>query len=927
MKPKCAREVGRALGRPIDAVEARAIEMRLMRALRQDRAAAPDVWAGRSFEHRILGAAERLARETLARAHEKRIALGRRPGRRGGAGRRLNQPAFYSAVERAVADSQTQRASGAQWWATISHAPGVKKEELEWIGLEDWLAAQDGVAREDVLAFVRENGVRVEETVLGGESVDPEVQRELLPLIEERDRVQNAMMDGDNSVAIAAATADARVQAAYSAFREATARAEDLLLRSLAGEDISAESVAAANRLADQKRLELRSEARDLRARLSERIGELRGGKTDTKWSQYTLAGGENYRELLLTLPPMTNESRAISNQLAEMARQLHEEFGERWVSTAPPERLAEYDALGDRQEALEKAATYRSSHFDQPNILAHVRFNERVDAEGRRTLFIEELQSDWHQAGRERGYRDEALAERIAEIDRRAAAIMSEWTNKDRSTPEATAAMAQWSALQSERRALVKQSAGVPDAPFKNNAWARLALKRMIRWAAENGFDQIAWTTGQHQLDRGFGVLAENVSSVAYNPETRRFMARRKDSAFTEENVDAARLHDLVGKEIATQLLAAPRDGVGFHTLATEGIKVGAGQRAFYDRIMVNIANDLGKKYGARVGEASIVAKKGSETVHALEIPPAMRDEALGGQRLFQDDLDDPGGARRGETAIPEGGIFDDPGVIVTLFETADHSTPFHEFGHVYLETIKAYAARAGAPEALLRDWAAIKAWLGIGDDGEIPTGAHEKFARGFEAYLREGKPPTPALESPFAAFKRWLVALYRSVTQLDVELTPEIRAVFDRLTKDPVDGVQSQLLEPGAGGGRSGPRGEPGRPGAAHGGAQGERPGPGGGDRTPGAERDRGGGARQTPALPAALTARDPELAQIQHSLEEARAEIDALERQGQIQPAEAAQARADLVAWEKVAKLPELMRAAAFCLMHGARVNVGG
>jgi len=296
----------------------------------------------------------------------------------------------------------------------------------------------------------------------------------------------------------------------------------------------------------------------------------------------------------------------------------------------------------------------------------------------------------------------------------------------------------------------------------------------------------------------------------------------------------------------------------------------------------------------------------------------------------LFQDGEGGP----RGETAIPEGGIFADPGVVVSLFETADRSTPFHEFGHVYLELYKAYAARENAPAALLDDWAALKAWLGLDDAGEIPTAAHEKFARGFEAYLREGRPPSPGLAGAFAAFKAWLTAIYRSVLALDVELSPEIRAVFDRLIKDdPDDGLhQSRLLEPGAGAERARPGGEPPPAGADDGRASGVRPGPGRGHRSdgaPGADPGRTGDPAPAPRslITPALAARDPELAAIAGELAEARAEIDALERQGLIQPGEAAAARADLVTIEKAAARPELYRAAAFCLMHGARVSPGG
>jgi hypothetical protein len=46
----------------------------------------------------------------------------------------------------------------------------------------------------------------------------------------------------------------------------------------------------------------------------------------------------------------------------------------------------------------------FRSTHFDQPNILAHLRVNDRT-VDGKKTLFVEEIQSDWHQAGRKKGY------------------------------------------------------------------------------------------------------------------------------------------------------------------------------------------------------------------------------------------------------------------------------------------------------------------------------------------------------------------------------------------------------------------------------------------------------------------------------------------------------------------------------------------
>jgi hypothetical protein len=74
----------------------------------------------------------------------------------------------------------------------------------------------------------------------------------------------------------------------------------------------------------------------------------------------------------------------------------------------------------------MDGGANYRSPHWDEPNVLAHVRFNDRV-TDGKKTLFIEEVQSDWHQAGKRKGYHSEKHTGRSsAEIDRDMDAILA---------------------------------------------------------------------------------------------------------------------------------------------------------------------------------------------------------------------------------------------------------------------------------------------------------------------------------------------------------------------------------------------------------------------------------------------------------------------------------------------------------------------
>ena len=119
----------------------------------------------------------------------------------------------------------------------------------------------------------------------------------------------------------------------------------------------------------------------------------------------------------------------------------------------------------------------------------------------------------------------------------------------------------------------------------------------------------------------------------------------------------------------------------------------------------------------------------------------------------------------------------------IVELFKTADKSTFMHEMGHVFFDDIKTLAEMENAPQQVKDDWQALKEWSGWNDNETINTDAHEKFARGFEAYLRDGEAPTKFLERTFRRFSKWLSAIYRAVSRLGGLPPKEIREVMDRM------------------------------------------------------------------------------------------------------------------------------------------------
>ena len=127
-----------------------------------------------------------------------------------------------------------------------------------------------------------------------------------------------------------------------------------------------------------------------------------------------------------------------------------------------------------------------------------------------------------------------------------------------------------------------------------------------------------------------------------------------------------------------------------------------------------------------------------------------------------------------------------------ISLLKSADLSTFLHETGHFYLEVfgdlvedLRQRSADQLSPtqQRMVADYGKLLKWMGVENRAGIQTDQHEQFARGFEAYLREGKAPAPELRTIFARTKAWLKNIYRSLTQLNVDLTPEVREVFDRL------------------------------------------------------------------------------------------------------------------------------------------------
>lgn len=237
----------------------------------------------------------------------------------------------------------------------------------------------------------------------------------------------------------------------------------------------------------------------------------------NTKFGQYQLPGGTNYREVLVTLPATGMTESEYSNLKDEVLRKY------RSGEISKDERNAQEGALIERYHGTRKD-NFKSSHFDEPNILVHLRLNDRTGPNGEKVLFVEELQSDWGQAGKKKGFADTeafvaeeaALKKEMLEIPSRFGGTMNMIKAAEQGDKSAIDARERRAEIGIRLRQIEEARGRVPEhgalggpapplAPFveASDAWVELGIKQAIRMAVDGGYDRIAWATGEQQYNR----------------------------------------------------------------------------------------------------------------------------------------------------------------------------------------------------------------------------------------------------------------------------------------------------------------------------------------------------------------------------------------------------------------------------------------
>lgn len=635
-------------------------------------------------------------------------------------------PTFYSALTRA-AESVTQSKAPAAHWAGIIDslkAKGVKPAEIEWSGVKEWLAEQKGsVTKEQVLDFLRANEVQVQEVVKGEQSgqrnltwnVREEMRawiRDEFPVGPERRAALAAevgVVDG-NRDAFGGLEGLGAPDELLGAYRRAAQppvdeiNAEIRRLSHWPGEPQTARDPANQARLDELNRAWEVAEAPAL---------------NPPEYAKWQLPGGQSYRELVLTLPQKAMTAKELPPGYEVKKNSIT--GGAAWIVTGPGPLGENRYASGVNEEAALQNywqlhgndAAFQGGHFKgHVNTIGWVRFNERTDADGKRVLFIEEIQSDWAQKGRRQGFaaeekaawptelpagftveqepevpnsiyipsfevwlRDQpwyqSYADRRVEVAR-ARELYEEWKSRETATirrwlvKDATGdifardynresvvnqALNRIGAAERERRG--KSGDPVPDGPFVTDTeqWAGLMFKRALRWASENGFQKVAWTTGEQQVARYSEALRKEVGRIEWTKTTEgihivgykggrrgkvqqmsdgswqvigprgEFWGEYKDEdtankvlnqgpgVLGEKVVDTVEkesaLSDAIGKAMGDKIIADPAQSGYFEG---DDITVSdTGMAGFYDKILPSYISKYVKKWGAKVGKTKI--------------------------------------------------------------------------------------------------------------------------------------------------------------------------------------------------------------------------------------------------------------------------------------------------------------------------------
>lgn len=590
-----------------------------------------------------------------------------------------DKPVFVSNAAVAVEAIKQEKATPEQWLKMIEKNGGLKAGEDKWMGLSDWLNASDKktLTKQEVLDFIKENTIQIEEVNYAEVNYFAE-DKKLISVV------------NDEFLALKAEAEEAgewSSDAGYIAFEK---------MKDKYGDDFGIAFDAIGGELYVSNR-EAASRVTGVDLGTERAIDETRIG--------YTTYGLSNNKEIALVVPTIEswNEQDEIHFGDAGDGRAVAwVRFGETEVTVqdATQQRLNEiYDRLDELEMKVSSSTGITHEEYEERSRLRKERDElQEIEPKTQRVLVIDEIQSKRHQEGREKGYKSdfdftEKEKDAIARLDSmyvRRAELVRE---KENNTEDELTRIAQieieldsvrnvrdYDRLTAERDAITEKrkqrndeinelrreiyraedelasikvrynfdySVAIPDAPFEKN-WSELAMKRMLRYAAENGYDAVAWTKGEQQADRysmtKHFTSIEREDNPSINGRRFQFYGGNVETFIVDENgivtdstiseANGKPLADVVGKDLSVKMMSI-EDG---DTLDDQAIAVGGeGMKGFYDKMLPAFMNKYGKKWGVKVSDITLPhVEEAGRVMHSIPVNDAMRESVMEGQPMF---------------------------------------------------------------------------------------------------------------------------------------------------------------------------------------------------------------------------------------------------------------------------------------------------
>lgn len=564
---------------------------------------------------------------------------------------------FYSPIEKNLMEYGKDKIKAKDWLNVVG-----KGDEAVFTGVRAFLEGKDPnamVSKQEILDYMKDNRISVVEVVKGEDS------QRTKELLEKRNALFIKTGDIERSI-----------------------NAE--LSKGVNGVDINAVNYL----LQEKNKVQKEFEDADREFNLAK--------KDDTKFSQYQLEGEkENYKEVLVTLP---SRVRFADKWAFYKSKGYDKEAFDALPDDKKQDLFIEFKAE-DKKQRESSVADFKSTHFDEPNILVHLRMNTRTDADGNKVLFLEEVQSDWGQLGKKEGFTDTNFTEQDSKR-------IKELNNKFDAEGLSQQEMTELTNLKRKEKGISL----IPTAPFvmDTNAWTKLGLKVALKEAVAQGADKIAWTTGTQQFDRwgtekidwiktnkgwtiniqeqfrgtafeGMNIdekaLSESGITITSKEDLKaaidRTLSREKNETERQKLTD--RIWDRMQKEDSGTSLPRKEGMESFYgTEGTKGIVGGVAEKLFGQKVgTVNLT--LPPIKGFFEPKEPMIGS----TQPSIDITPELKAQVQEGLPLFQD--------RRGAWSK----IAASAKRIISMYDKARLDTAVHEIlGHDFLDEIISLSA-----------------------------------------------------------------------------------------------------------------------------------------------------------------------------------------------------------------------------------------